>query len=173
MAMPNEFKTSSIWRARRGGFTLLELAIVLSIAGVIASFAVPSYQNIKRSMAAQNARDAFVWMASRARASAVERGTTYMLELDPAADRAWIVLRRVGSPAEAQDTLQKVDYPSEFGATVSTAANTRVTLCYNPRGYAWRCNTSYSPSTNVDITFTQGATSAAARAKVLGQVERL
>ena len=172
MAMPNEFKTSSIWRARRGGFTLMELAIVLSIAGVIASFAVPSYQNIKKNMAAQNARDAFVWMAARARATAVERGTTYVLEIDPSTDRAWIVLRRTSGAPQPADTLQTVHYPSEFGATVSSAANTLASWCYNPRAYAWRCAAS-SPSTNTDLTFAQAGNSVSARVKVLGQVERL
>jgi prepilin-type N-terminal cleavage/methylation domain-containing protein len=170
--MPNQTNTASIWRARRSGFSLLELAIVLSIAGVIASFAVPGYQNIKRNMAAQNARDAFVWMAARARSTAVARGTTYKLELDPASDRAWLVLRRVGSAAQAQDTIQTIAYASEYGATVSTAANTRITLCYNPRGYAWRCDATYSPATNVDVTFEQAGNSVVARVKVLGQIER-
>lgn len=160
------------WTARRDGFTMIELAIVLTIAGILAGFAVPSFNALQKNKAAQNARDAFVWMAARTRATAIERGKTYLLEVDPATERAWIVLRRTSGAAIAADTVQTVDYDGEFDATISTGTDARITMCYNPRGYAWGCSAD-SPTVNTDITFAQVGQSAIARLKVLGQVERL
>lgn len=169
-------RTSGLTRyrpGRREGFTLIELAIVLIIAGILASFAVPSFQNVQKNKAAQNARDAFVWMAARARATAVERGTSYLLEVNPATERAWVVMRRTSGLAQASDTIQTVNFSNEFNSTISTAANTTITLCYNTRAYAWRCNASQSPTGNTDVTFTHGNKTAVARVKELGQIERL
>lgn len=94
-----------------------------------------------------------------------------MLEIDPATDAAWIVRRNTGA-ALASDTLEKVNFPGVHTATVSTAANARITLCYSPRGYAFSCSAN-SPAANVDVTFTTADKTAVARVKVLGQIERL
>ena len=171
----NQYRSTAarFFQARRDGFTMLELAIVLTIAGILAGFAVPSFTTMRRNKAAQNARDAFVWMSARAKATAIERGTTYLLEIDPATDRGWIVLRRTSGPALPADTLQTVNYTGEFEAAISTATNTKITLCYNTRGYAWPCSVTNSPMVNTDITFSHGDQIALARVKVLGQVERL
>jgi hypothetical protein len=119
-----------------------------------------------------NARDAFVWMGARAKAMAVERGTSYLLEVNPTTERAWIVLRRTSGAALAADTIQKIDFSNEFRATISTVANTTITVCYNTRAYAWSCAAG-SPSANTDVTFATGDKTAVARVKVLGQIERL
>jgi hypothetical protein len=72
----------------------------------------------------------------------------------------------------ASDTLQIVSYPSEYQTTISTAANTVITLCYNSRGYAWSC-AGTSPASNVDVTFTHAHRTSLVRVKPLGQVQRL
>lgn len=156
----------------RDGFTIIELAVVLVIAGILASIAVPNFSRMQRDKAAMNARDAFVWMANRAKATAVQMGTTYKLEIDPTSDRAWVVLRRTSGTATAADTIQKVYFQPEFGADVSTPTNTIRTLCYNPRAYAWNCGSTAISSTT-DITFTTAGRTSQARMKVLGQIERL
>jgi prepilin-type N-terminal cleavage/methylation domain-containing protein len=156
----------------RDGFTIIELAVVLIIAGILAGIAVPNFTKMQRDKAAMNARDAFVWMANRAKATAVQMGTTYKLEIDPASDRAWVVLRRTSGAATAADTIQKVYFQSEFGADVTTPTNSTRTLCYNPRAYAWNCGGNAITATT-DITFTTAGRTSQARMKVLGQIERL
>lgn len=153
---------------RRAGFTILELMIVMIIAGVIATIAIPRMGSVQARQSAQNARDAFVWMGTRARARAIERGTTQLLKIDPASDRAWIIKR---NPTSAADTAQVVDFQGEFDATVSTSTGSVVTICYNTRGYAWACDAA-SPTTDVIVSFETGRETATARVRPLGQIER-
>lgn len=155
----------------RAGFTLVELLIVMTIGAALMSIAIPSFTRLTTARGAQNARDAVVWMGSRARSRAIERGQAQLLEIDPATDRVWIVRRNTGA-ALASDTLETVNFPGVHNATISTAANTRITVCYSPRGYAFSCSAN-SPAANVDVTFTTADKTAVARVKVLGQIERL
>src|SRR5262245_53490235 len=78
---------------QRPGFTAIELLIVMTIAGIIITFAIPSLNNAAQNRMAMNARDSFVWLGNKARGRAIEMGTTWMLEVDPATERAWIVKR--------------------------------------------------------------------------------
>ncbi len=153
----------------RGGFTLIELLMVMIIGAVLLSMAIPSFTRVSAGQNARNARDAFVWMGSRARSRAIERGQVTLLEIDPASERAWIVRRNTGTPL-ASDTLEKVDFAAEKTVQVSGAG--KVTVCYNARGYAFSCSGD-SPNANVNVTFTHGGKSAIARVKPLGQIERL
>ena len=153
----------------RAGFTLIELMIVMIIAAVLMTYAIPSFTRMTKSRNAQNARDALVWMGTRARSRAIERGNVQMLQINPATERAWIV-RRGG--AAAADTLETLNFSDRYGSTVSTSANSRITVCYSPRGYAFDCGAE-SPDVNTDITFTHVDKSAVARVKPLGQIERL
>ena len=138
------------------------------IAGVIATIAIPRMGNMQASQNAQNARDAFVWMGARARARAIERGTTQLLQIDPSTDRAWIVKRNATAAA---DTAQVVDFQAEFGSDVSTGTGAAITICYNTRGYAWACDAA-SPTSDEWVSFKTGRESARARIRPLGQIER-
>ena len=159
----------SLGSGRRPGFSMIELAIVLVITGIMAAFTIPNFNNTARNRMAQNARDNFVWMGARARSRAIEMGTTWLLELDPVSERAWIVRR---NPTLATDTLRMVNFVTEFGATITTQTNNKVTLCFNSRGYAWSC-AGTSPSGNVDVTFSHAQRTARARVRPLGQMQRL
>lgn len=155
----------------RGGYTLVELVLVMIIGAILMMMAIPSFSRMTAGQNARNARDAVVWMGARARARAIERGQVTLLELDPANERAWIVRRNTGT-ALASDTLEKTNFGTEQSVTLSTASNNKITLCYNARGYAFSC-TGTSPAANVDVTFSHGGNTAVARVKPLGQIERL
>jgi type IV fimbrial biogenesis protein FimU len=155
--------------SNRPGFTMVEMVIVITIAGIIAAFAIPSFSNTQRNRNAQNARDSFVWLGAKARSRAIEMGTTWLLEISPATERAWIVKR---NPTVASDTLEIVNYVTKYASTISTASNNVITLCFNSRGFAWSCSGN-SPGSNVDITFTHAQRTAVARVKPLGQMQRL
>src|SRR5437868_2207336 len=101
-------------RGSRSGYTLVELLIVMLIASILMSMVVPQFTRMMTTRNAQNARDDLVWMAVRAKAKAVERGQTYMLEINPTTERAWIVKRNA---TVAADTIQTVDFSTEFKAT--------------------------------------------------------
>lgn len=155
----------------RGGFTLLELLIVMVIGAALLTMAIPNFTRVSAGQNARNARDAVVWMSARARSRAIERGQVMLLEIDPASERAWIVFRRQTGSAVAADTLEKTNFATEQSVQISGPSN-KVTLCYNSRGYAFAC-TGTSATTNVDVVFTHAGRSATARLKPLGQVERL
>jgi prepilin-type N-terminal cleavage/methylation domain-containing protein len=55
----------------RGGYTLLELMIVMVISAALLMMAIPSFTRVSASQNARNARDAVVWMAARARSRAI------------------------------------------------------------------------------------------------------
>lgn len=172
MILSNMIGHSAQMRMRqrpRAGFTLVELFVVIFIAGLLMAIAMPRIGRTLQERYARNSRDAFAWAANRARARAIQTGTTFLLQLDPATERAWVVRRNATTAA---DTLTTIDFSgSEFNSTVTTPSNALMTVCYSPRGYAYNgtgCNTG-----TVDVTFTHGVYTAAARVKPLGQVERL
>lgn len=154
----------------RGGFTLVELLLVMIIGAVLLSMAIPSFTRVAAGQNARNARDAVVWMGARARSRAIERGEVVLLEINPATERAWIVRRNTGT-ALASDTLEKVSFQTERSVDIS-GITSQLTLCYNPRGYAFKCSAN-SPVTNQDVVFSHAGKTATARVKPLGQIERL
>ncbi|MGQ0561154.1 MAG: pilus assembly FimT family protein [Gemmatimonadota bacterium] len=145
----------------RAGFTLLELLIVLSIAGVLLTITLPRFGQMQARQQIANARDAYVWLAARARSLAVERGTKVYLEIDPALDRAWI---RAGT-----DTLENLHYTNEYSADVTTGTEARVVVCYSPRGYALE---TCSAGLGTAVTFTGGPERARAQVGLIGMVTR-
>ena len=154
---------------QRGGFTLVELLIVMIIGAALTTMAIPSFTRLMNARNAQNARDRLVWLANRARVRAMERGNVQLFEVSPSLNAAWIV-RRNG--AAAADTLERVRFTGEYSATVSTSTGNTITVCYSPRGYAFSCSAN-SPAANVEATLTHAGKTATARIKPLGQVERI
>lgn len=153
----------------QGGYTIIELLLVIVIGAILATMTVPSFTRMTSGQNARNARDAVVWMAARARSRAIERGEVIKFEIHVGDERAWIVRRNTGT-ALASDTLEKIDFENEQDVQINSAS--RLTLCYSPRGYAFSCS-AYSPAAPVNVTFTHAGKSAVARVKPLGQVERL
>jgi prepilin-type N-terminal cleavage/methylation domain-containing protein len=153
----------------RDGFTLVELLIVMIIAGILLSYAVPSFMRMTASQNAQNARDRMAWMANRARSIALTRGQVQLFEIDPARNAAWIVRRNPTTPA---DTTEIVFFGTEYSSTLTTSTGTTITLCFSARGYAFSCSGN-SPAINVEASLTHIEKVARARIKPLGQIERI
>lgn len=151
----------------RDGFTLIELAVVIFIAGLIIAIALPRMSDDVASRYARNARDAFAWTANRARARAIQTGKTILLVANPSNEKTWVYTRN----PSAGDTLVVIDFTTQFQSTFATPSNNVLTVCYSPRGYAYDCTG--SGTNTVDVTFTHGVYTAKARVKPLGQVERL
>jgi hypothetical protein len=148
----------------RAGFTLLELVLILSIAGIVGALVAPPIGELRARQEARNARDAYVWLAQRARLHAVERGTTVVLELDPASGRAWAV--RAG----AADTLGTIDFTQQHGVWLAGVENVLL-LCYGPRGFGVACGG--GAALPAEARFRAGRADIGLRIHPLGQMERL
>lgn len=149
----------------RGGFSIIELMFVLLIGSILMSMAFKGASGYLARQGAINARDAFVYLSSRARASAIERGGIVRLELDPAGERVWLVTGRSG----AGDTLEVLNYSGEYQADVQTGSGSALTICYTARGFADETCTSIAVA--LDLRFVRGADTARALVRPLGQVE--
>lgn len=138
---------------------MVELAVALACAMVLATIAVPPLTRARERKAAMNARDSFVWAAAVGRALAIERGATVAVELNA---NPGIAVVRLGA-----DTIQKLDIAGTYGAGVQVKNGT-VTVCYTPRGYANPGGCSKNlPAT---IQFVRGPYHASVTVGALGQV---
>lgn len=144
--------------ARRGGFSMIELLIVLMVGAILLGLVMPAFGSVQRRRAVQNARDSFVWLSMRAQSTSVERGLPVTLTLDPTAGSAVAVT----SEGEGVDSIT---FNGEHGAIVTTSTGSAVQICYTPRGFA-TC-----PATTMYATFRLGSDSARVRIRPLGQVE--
>lgn len=151
-------------RPRRDGFTLVEMLIVVVVAAVLLSAAVPQFGKLQARWGADNARDAYMSLAARARATAVQQGVTVWLTLDTDADEAVVY-------TAAPDTIETQDFAADLFAEVTASVSGPIELCYTPRGFAHPACTNVTAP--VTVTFSRGAYDSQAEVKPLGQVEQL
>jgi hypothetical protein len=134
------------------------------IAGVLGAMAFPAFTKFMSRREVINARDAFVMMAARARALAVERGDVVVLRVPLNADSVLIIS---GDGADTLEVLNLAD-----GETIaSVVVPSSLTICYVPRGFAHPgCGT--GNLLPVTVQFTNGAHTIQAEINAIGQVER-
>lgn len=143
----------------RHGFSLVELVIALVIGSILTSIALSSYGNARGRFAVRGARNTFASLHARARAQAIELGTTVRLTVDLAGDS---VALWAGT-----DRLEVVDFGGELNVDVASSSG-NLRLCMSPRGYAdTSCNSFSSP---VTLTFQAGADTASVQILPLGQL---
>ncbi|MDA0312894.1 MAG: prepilin-type N-terminal cleavage/methylation domain-containing protein [Gemmatimonadetes bacterium] len=146
---------------KRAGFTIIELVIALMIGSILTSIALSSFGNSTARFSVSGARNAFVSLHARARASAIERGTTATLFIDLGADTAAVV---------RQDTvIARIDFMKEFNVNLSNS-NTRLLLCMSPRGYADDGCTSFSAAQTLRFIFRNSSDTVSVDLLPLGQL---
>lgn len=109
----------------RPGVTLIELVIVMLIAGVLIALAYPPMRSYIASRDRLQERDALVMIAARARAAAVEKGEFVLMTVSPTDNS--VVVKHNGDVIDALRPR----------STIAREAGTSdITICYSPRGFA-------------------------------------
>jgi type IV fimbrial biogenesis protein FimT len=81
-------RNAPVRNRRKGGFTLVELLIVVAIAAILAAIAAPSFRTMNRTMAVRGAADELVAGINFARSESVRANRTVSLLLN---ERTWQV----------------------------------------------------------------------------------
>lgn len=144
---------------RRQGFTVIELVVVIVVAGILIMIAIQAMGAVQHRMASEQAARTFQTLHARARAHAIEGGTNTRLVVDVAGDS--VSVRRGG------DALETIRFREEFGVDITGSS---LILCMGPRGYAdTDCNSFTSPIT---LSFTQNGKTESVQLLPLGQLVR-
>lgn len=139
------------------GFTLVELLVTMSLAGILAYTAIPSLTVFKRNAELTSATNALVGSIAAARSEAMKRGLNAMIVPSSNNDWAggWVVfvdVNRNGSYDAAtdvtisqQEALQ--DYFSVTGAGTASPVSGSKYIMFDASGYGRLASGGYSGST--------------------------
>lgn len=119
------------------GFTMIELMIIIVFVGLLAAIAVRPFGAVRDRFGADQGRLVFESLHARARAQAIESGTTVRLFVDTAADTVSI--------SRGSTVLETVHFDDELATDI---VGSSITVCLGPRGYAVEsCNSFTTPVT--------------------------
>jgi prepilin-type N-terminal cleavage/methylation domain-containing protein len=115
--------------SNRAGFSLAEQLVVITIIGLLAVIAAPSFSDALHSRAASAASDQFVMAHGLARSTALRYGRVSELHIDPVTARFWIEIDTTGLGQRGLIThIRSVD-----GNGLTMTSN-RTLLCFDPHG---------------------------------------
>ncbi|MEE4461256.1 GspH/FimT family protein [Azotobacter chroococcum] len=94
-----------------GGFTLVELLVVIVLLGILTTLAVPSFNQYQATQSVRNAASDLVFAMSFARSEAVKRNTDVTVSANSTWDGGWVV--KAG-------TLTLREFASHSGVTIKS-----------------------------------------------------
>ncbi len=147
----------------RLGFTMVEMAIVLTIGSILIGFALPRLQDSLHRRDVSGTRDGVLLLAARARARAMEHAQTVEFHLSPDEGLAAVV--------QAGDTIEILRFGEELDVAARSDAGDLV-MCYTARGYATEpCSTDLEG--HAEVVFYRASNTASLEVWQLGQVRKL
>lgn len=94
-----------------GGFTLVELLVVIVLLGILTTLAVPSFNQYQATQSVRNAASDLVFAMNFARSEAVKRNTDVTVSANSTWDGGWLV--KAG-------TLTLQEFASHSGVTIES-----------------------------------------------------
>jgi prepilin-type N-terminal cleavage/methylation domain-containing protein len=150
----------------RAGFTLIEVSIVLSVAGLIGMMAIPKLESGYRGQAVHGASNDFVLTHSLARSAALRYGRVAQLHIDASTAHFWVDVDTSGTGV--RDTIGSVRSVAEAGVQLSS---TRSLVCFDARGLATMSNAACQ-SGDATVVFSSSGWVDSVKVTVLGKVLR-
>lgn len=142
----------------RTGFTTIELAVTLSVIGVLLVIAIPRFLDLRDRAGAHGAASDVVSALTLARHVAIVRATRVAVRLDASTSRVMVEAARSG----ASDTLMDRPLTAVHGAALTT---TRDSVAYGPTGLGYG-------AANTTIVLTRGQAAETVAVSRLGRVRR-
>lgn len=146
---------------RAKGFTLVELLIAVSLAGILVAMAIPSFSSAMQSAKADTEVADLQRVLNYARLEAINRGVN--IQVRPATDgTAWNTDLKV-VPASNTNTVLRANTAMSSGATV-TMPNGVTLIEFNNLGVL------YAPSNPVAVAYARGTISKTVNVCLNGRV---
>lgn len=151
--------------SRRAGFSLAEQLVVVTIIGLLAVIAAPSFSDALHRRAASAASDQFVMAHGLARSTALRYGRVSELHIQPATARFWIAIDTSGAGQTALITHTRSVADGGLKMTSS-----RTLLCFDPHGLS--STTGNCEPGDATVVFTSADKVDTVRTTALGKVLR-
>ena len=124
-------------RRPRGGFTMVELLLVIAMVGAVVAIAMPKMRTFRDASAVRSARLQLVTAVEAARAAAIQRGRQARVRVR---GDSVLVTVDTGSPGAASTgtftVLSTIPLMKEHAVTVSLASPTDTIIGFDSRGLA-------------------------------------
>lgn len=123
-------RTRDVCASLRRGYSLAELLTVISIVGILATFALPKMGHLRDQAKVRNATSRFTRAVMAARQAAIQRGKRAYFKTNN--NYIWVTVDTSGTNADSVVISKALSLNAEYGVSVSPTG--LISIEYDPRG---------------------------------------